>query len=92
VVSTKVGLISKPDGTRGVDLTAAHIRRQLDQSTERLGRVISTSPMCRSRHADRGDRRRVRRGAGVGRDRGVNDAEVTRLDADRHDTISEIFA
>jgi aryl-alcohol dehydrogenase-like predicted oxidoreductase len=39
VVSTKVGLIGKPDGTRGVDLTAAHIRRQLDQSTERLGRV-----------------------------------------------------
>jgi len=39
VVSTKVGLISRPDGSRGIDLTAGHIRRQLAQSIERLGRI-----------------------------------------------------
>lgn len=39
VITTKVGLISKPDGSRGVDLTPEHINRQLDQSLERLGRV-----------------------------------------------------
>ena len=39
VITTKVGLISKPDGSRGVDLTPGHINRQLDQSLERLGRV-----------------------------------------------------
>lgn len=39
VITTKVGLISKPDGSRGVDLTRTHINRQLDQSLERLGRV-----------------------------------------------------
>lgn len=39
VVTTKVGMVSRPDGTRGVDLTRAHIERQLAQSLERLGRV-----------------------------------------------------
>jgi len=39
IVTTKVGLVSKPDGTRGVDLTPEHIERQLTQSLERLGRV-----------------------------------------------------
>jgi 1-deoxyxylulose-5-phosphate synthase len=39
VVSTKVGMISKPDGSRGVDLTREHIDRQLAQSLERLGTV-----------------------------------------------------
>ncbi|WP_067450853.1 aldo/keto reductase [Actinomadura macra] len=39
VVSTKVGLISKSDGSRGVDLSKEHIERRLEQSIERLGRV-----------------------------------------------------
>ncbi len=39
VVTTKVGMISRPDGSRGVDLTRAHIEKQLAQSLERLGRV-----------------------------------------------------
>ena len=39
LVSTKVGLVSRPDGTRGFDNSAGHIKRQLDQSIERLGRV-----------------------------------------------------
>lgn len=39
VVTTKVGMVSRPDGTRGVDLTRAHIETQLAQSLERLGRV-----------------------------------------------------
>jgi aryl-alcohol dehydrogenase-like predicted oxidoreductase len=39
VVSTKVGMISRPDGSRGVDLTPEHIDRQLAQSLDRLGRV-----------------------------------------------------
>jgi aryl-alcohol dehydrogenase-like predicted oxidoreductase len=39
VVTTKVGMISRPDGSRGVDLTRAHIEKQLSQSLERLGRV-----------------------------------------------------
>ena len=39
VVSTKVGMISRPDGSRGVDLTREHIDRQLAQSLDRLGTV-----------------------------------------------------
>lgn len=39
VVTTKVGMISRADGSRGVDLTREHIERQLDQSLERLGRI-----------------------------------------------------
>lgn len=39
VVSTKVGLVSHPDGSRGFDLSPAHIGRQLAQSIDRLGRV-----------------------------------------------------
>lgn len=39
VVTTKVGMISRPDGSRGVDLTREHIERQLAQSLERLGRI-----------------------------------------------------
>lgn len=39
VVTTKVGMISRPDGSRGVDLTRAHIEKQLAQSLDRLGRV-----------------------------------------------------
>ena len=39
VVTTKVGMISKPDGSRGVDLTRAHIEKQLAQSLERLGHI-----------------------------------------------------
>jgi aryl-alcohol dehydrogenase-like predicted oxidoreductase len=39
VVTTKVGMISRPDGSRGVDLTRAHIERQLAQSLERLGHI-----------------------------------------------------
>jgi aryl-alcohol dehydrogenase-like predicted oxidoreductase len=39
VISTKVGLISRPDGTRGVSLASSHVERQLQQSIERLGRV-----------------------------------------------------
>jgi aryl-alcohol dehydrogenase-like predicted oxidoreductase len=39
VVVTKAGLVSQPDGSPGVDLTEGHIRRQLAQSTERLGRI-----------------------------------------------------
>jgi aryl-alcohol dehydrogenase-like predicted oxidoreductase len=39
VVSTKVGLISNPDGSRGVSLAKSHIERQLTQSIERLGHV-----------------------------------------------------
>ncbi|WP_134738088.1 aldo/keto reductase [Nocardioides sp. 503] len=39
LVSTKVGLVSRPDGTRGFDNCAGHIARQLDQSLQRLGRV-----------------------------------------------------
>ncbi|TDD98162.1 aldo/keto reductase [Actinomadura rubrisoli] len=39
VVSTKVGLISRPDGSRGVDLSRPHIERRLARSIERLGRV-----------------------------------------------------
>lgn len=39
VVATKVGLVSRPDGSPGVDLTEGHISRQLAQSIERLGRI-----------------------------------------------------
>ena len=39
VVSTKVGMVSRPDGSRGVDLTREHIDRQLAQSLDRLGTV-----------------------------------------------------
>jgi 1-deoxyxylulose-5-phosphate synthase len=39
VVSTKVGMISKPDGSRGVDLTREHIDRQLARSLDRLATV-----------------------------------------------------
>lgn len=39
IVTTKVGLVSRADGTRGVDLSREHIERQLAQSLERLGRV-----------------------------------------------------
>ena len=39
LISTKVGLVSRPDGSRGFDNSPEHIRRQLDQSIERLGRV-----------------------------------------------------
>ncbi|WP_344892702.1 aldo/keto reductase [Actinomadura meridiana] len=39
VVSTKVGLISRPDGSRGRDLSAGHIQRRLARSIERLGHV-----------------------------------------------------
>ena len=39
IVTTKVGLVSTPDGSRGIDLTAEHIDRQLSQSLDRLGRV-----------------------------------------------------
>lgn len=39
VVSTKVGMVSRADGSRGVDLTRGHIDRQLAQSLERLGGV-----------------------------------------------------
>ncbi|WP_242884234.1 aldo/keto reductase [Actinomadura litoris] len=39
VVSTKVGLISRPDGSRGVDLSRGHIEKRLARSIERLGRV-----------------------------------------------------
>jgi aryl-alcohol dehydrogenase-like predicted oxidoreductase len=39
VVSTKVGLISNPDGSRAVSLSQAHVERQLAQSIERLGHV-----------------------------------------------------
>lgn len=39
IVTTKVGLVSHADGTRGVNLTREHIERQLAQSLDRLGRV-----------------------------------------------------
>jgi 1-deoxyxylulose-5-phosphate synthase len=39
LVCTKVGSIVRADGTGGVDLSPAHIERQLAQSTGRLGRV-----------------------------------------------------
>jgi aryl-alcohol dehydrogenase-like predicted oxidoreductase len=39
VVSTKVGMIAKPDGSRGVDLSREHIDRQLAQSLDTLGTV-----------------------------------------------------
>jgi aryl-alcohol dehydrogenase-like predicted oxidoreductase len=39
LVSTKVGLISRPDGSRDVSLSSEHIERQLHQSIERLGHV-----------------------------------------------------
>ncbi len=39
IVSTKTGLISRPDGSRGISLSREHIERQLAQSIERLGRV-----------------------------------------------------
>ncbi|TYK53369.1 aldo/keto reductase [Actinomadura decatromicini] len=39
VVATKVGLVSRPDGSRGRDLSAGHVRRRLARSVERLGRV-----------------------------------------------------
>ncbi|WP_171064072.1 aldo/keto reductase [Actinomadura soli] len=39
IVSTKVGLISNPDGSRARDLSAKHIERRLARSIERLGRV-----------------------------------------------------
>jgi aryl-alcohol dehydrogenase-like predicted oxidoreductase len=37
--ATKVGLVSRSDGSRGVDLSSGHIERQLVQSLERLGRI-----------------------------------------------------
>ena len=39
LVSTKVGLISRPDGSRAIDNSPEHIERTLDQSLQRLGRV-----------------------------------------------------
>jgi 1-deoxyxylulose-5-phosphate synthase len=39
LVATKVGNAVRPDGTVGVDLSPAHIGRQLAQSIDRLGRV-----------------------------------------------------
>jgi aryl-alcohol dehydrogenase-like predicted oxidoreductase len=39
LVATKVGNAVRPDGTVGVDLSPAHIARQLAQSIDRLGRV-----------------------------------------------------
>ncbi|MDF5753575.1 aldo/keto reductase [Spongiactinospora sp. TRM90649] len=39
LVASKVGLVSRPDGSRGIDLSGEHIARQLAQSVERLGRV-----------------------------------------------------
>ncbi|MDZ5621762.1 aldo/keto reductase [Nocardioides bizhenqiangii] len=39
LVSTKVGLISRPDGSRAIDNSPEHIERTLKQSLERLGRV-----------------------------------------------------
>jgi aryl-alcohol dehydrogenase-like predicted oxidoreductase len=39
LVATKVGNAIRPDGSVGVDLSPAHIARQLTQSIDRLGRV-----------------------------------------------------
>ena len=39
LVATKVGNAIRPDGTVGVDLSPAHVARQLAQSIDRLGRV-----------------------------------------------------
>ncbi|MFI0419631.1 aldo/keto reductase [Spongiactinospora sp. 9N601] len=39
LISTKVGLISRPDGSRGFDLSREHIEGRLARSAERLGRV-----------------------------------------------------
>lgn len=39
LISTKVGLISNPDGSRAVSLAKEHVERQLAQSIERLGHV-----------------------------------------------------
>jgi aryl-alcohol dehydrogenase-like predicted oxidoreductase len=39
LVCTKVGGVIRPDGTGGLDLSPAHIERQLAQSLARLGRV-----------------------------------------------------
>jgi aryl-alcohol dehydrogenase-like predicted oxidoreductase len=39
MISTKVGLIARPDGSRGVSLAPSYVERQLAQSLERLGRV-----------------------------------------------------
>ncbi|RBQ16002.1 hypothetical protein DP939_32315 [Spongiactinospora rosea] len=39
LVATKVGLISRPDGSRGFDLSREHIEARLTRSVERLGRV-----------------------------------------------------
>lgn len=39
VVSTKVGTVRNPDGSKGVRLSRAHIDRQLEQSRARLGHV-----------------------------------------------------
>jgi 1-deoxyxylulose-5-phosphate synthase len=39
LIATKVGNAIRPDGSVGVDLSAAHIARQLTQSIDRLGRV-----------------------------------------------------
>jgi len=39
VVGSKVGLVSRPDGSRGRDLSRDRIERQLRQSIDRLGRV-----------------------------------------------------
>ncbi|MGH3586562.1 MAG: aldo/keto reductase, partial [Pseudonocardia sp.] len=35
VVATKVGLISRPDGSRGIDLSRGHVERTLARSIER---------------------------------------------------------
>jgi aryl-alcohol dehydrogenase-like predicted oxidoreductase len=39
LISTKVGLISNPDGSRAVSLAPEHVERQLRQSLERLGHI-----------------------------------------------------
>ena len=38
-IRDRVGMISRSDGSRGVDLTREHIERQLAQSLTRLGRI-----------------------------------------------------
>lgn len=84
LVSTKVGLVSRPDGTRGFDNSSEHIRAQLGQSIERLGRVdlfLSHAPDPATSLEETVSAFAEAQDAGLIRGYGLSNVDATRLSA-----------